>query len=451
MPEYMFLGDIPEATRLRAEETFAKHRVCARTFDDINWLYVRSEEPDLARSASRMLRELLVGPWLDVDAAVRALMRQFLWNPAWGEYPRTLLLEDSLDYQIAPMLPRLRNLNVLVLSGLDFNNIGRNYTGDFWHPLDSCTFQLSNLEIERVDKLRIHNIHFHATGPFVPLFGVRSSVKQSLRVKQLYVTAYPDHEKTVTLLRALLNLPLSHLSTSEFFVEALSIRPNIISSLNDFLSAQDSSIKRLIFQVPRDVTAYDPGNLLLAMPLRLHKLNTFLFECPIKDGVWNESLLRLYLATLNQYDNSGLKTLRISLFYIQSETSDQQTNPIATPIPANPLWQSIESLIAARTDIEAIAISVAWCSMDHDVREARRSDVLEDPSRNPYELRGYYPITMRNAEMRRNLLLTTLGQLFPSIVAKVSPPASHPNLEVKLYCNDTKVPCSIASFKDQLF
>ncbi|KAF8908673.1 hypothetical protein CPB85DRAFT_774059 [Mucidula mucida] len=334
MAEYMHLGAIPETTRRLAIESVANNRVRARTFDAINWLYIDSQEPYSDKSPSRLLRDLLIGPWLDVDAALQDLLTNHQQNPTLTDYPRTLLLEDWLEYQIAPILPWLRDLTVLVLSGLDFNQLSPQHKRQFWHPLDRCTFELRRLEIvncaftvdqftwviclfakNRIDNLRIHNVHFQSSGPWVPHFAVRNSAREALRVDKFYVGVdSPDPQKTVMVLSALGNLPLSYLCTCQFIFQTRSIVPDVVTSLNEFLSAQGNALKTLTFQVPRNVVVGNPGSPFLGKSLRLYGLDKFLFECPIKNGVWDECLLRLYLNTLTHYGSSGLKTIRISLF-----------------------------------------------------------------------------------------------------------------------------------------
>ncbi len=121
------------------------------------------------------------------------------------------------------------------------------------------------------------------------------------------------------------------------------------------------------------------------------------------------------------------------------------TNKSAMPIHAHPLWEDIESLIAARKDIDHIVISIGWCSMEHDGRP------LENFSIGLREYRGYYPVTMRNTKMRHKYLVTTIRRLFPKIMARISAANRYHNLAVDFFCNNTKKPCSISQFKHQLF
>ncbi|KAF9031516.1 hypothetical protein BDZ89DRAFT_620759 [Hymenopellis radicata] len=470
---HAFLGDIPNAIRRRAISDLNSIGG-ALSFAEVNQPYVETLTEGL-------FEHILAGPWVDVDAAVGDLMYHISDSPSLAKHPRTLLLEDHhypggrqineivRNPRIGPMIALLENLNVVVLANLDFTQASKSAHQTFWTSIPAGQFRLQDLEIvqctlsyrqlgwlvtvfakDQMDMLRLHDITFSEKGS-VPRALTRTPIRAKhdpLQVRELEVSILSS--SSVEILSVLLDLPTSIFSARRLRVDAQHITPNIIAGINSFLCRQH--VKELFFDVSRLSTiTIENRDQLRNTPIRLVGLTGFHFECGTMNEVWNEGLLMLYHATLQRYQNTGLKWIHSSLFYGKEYTSH---NPMRVPVVPQSywLWTRIEILMAARQDIDTFGLSVNWLSNDNRVHEGRFRDALEDPaSSRPHLMRQYYTVSLRSQELRRQLLRKTILRLFPNISSRVfSTDGQAADLSFTMQCNDGQHPSCLTQFSGDL-
>ncbi len=166
---------------------------------------------------------------------------------------------------------------------------------------------------------------------------------------------------------------------------------------------------------------------------------------------WNVGVLMLYRATLQRYSDTGLRWIHPVLSYHQDYASAD--NIMRAPVPEpHELWKSIETLMAARTDIRELAVSAVWLSKDNRVHGGRfHDDALQDPSNSPYLLRDHHLVSLGSHESRRKLLRETVWRLFSKMLPRLVPQNGPlAQLTFMTTCNDGQVPADIAPFSGSL-